>query len=140
MKLHRKIMIDGLAFQASNQVDGILIDPKLPPRFDCTANEARPASHQKWWGRPYIETMTVEDWDRYYAERSDEWAGQGREHWKNDRPKWLAAWPGGTRYDVRCLDGGAWDRPTCWGMFATLQEAIECAKSGPNWRRNRSAA
>lgn len=34
------------------------------------------------------------------------------------------------RYDVYCLDGGAWEHPTCWGKFATLEEAVQCARSG----------
>lgn len=40
---------------------------------------------------------------------------------------WLAAWPSGTRYDVRCLNGGAWDRSSCIGMYATLGDAIHAA-------------
>ena len=42
--------------------------------------------------------------------------------------KWLEAWPTGNRFDTYCLDGGAWDRPTAWGKFGTLEEAIQCAK------------
>lgn len=33
-----------------------------------------------------------------------------------------------TRYNVRRLDGGAWDRPTNYGVFDTLDEAIEVAE------------
>jgi len=33
-----------------------------------------------------------------------------------------------TRYNVRRLDGGAWDRPTNYGVFDTLEEAIEAAE------------
>lgn len=130
-----KFTIDHLVFHAKSKADGILINPKLPPRFDDTANDERPASHQKWWHRPFIQTLSVEEEDRRYAERTDEWAEKGREAWAESRPKWLAAWPGGVRYEVRCLDGGAWDRSTSWGMFATLKEAIACAKSEPSWRR-----
>lgn len=90
----------------------IPINPKLPAKFDCTANEQRPPSHRRWWNRPYIETYT---WEEGHS---------------CPREKWFASWPSGTRYDVRCLDGGAWDRPTCWGMFKTLEEAIACARSG----------
>jgi len=49
--------------------------------------------------------------------------------------RWLEAWPSGNRFDTYCLDGGAWDRPTAWGKFGTLEEAIQCAKDGPVWRR-----
>lgn len=115
----------------------VLINPKLPANFDNTSNEERPPSHQKWWGLPYIETMSVEDWDRYYAERTDEWAEKGREHWVEGRQKWLDAWPSGTRYEVRCLDGGAWDRSTSWGMFQTLEDAVACAEAGPARRAKR---
>lgn len=34
--------------------------------------------------------------------------------------------PSGTRYIVHCLDGGAWDRPTDWGSFASLNDALVC--------------
>ena len=49
--------------------------------------------------------------------------------------RWLEAWPTGIRYDTYCLDGGAWDRPTAWGKFGTLAEAVRCAQEGPVWRR-----
>lgn len=41
----------------------------------------------------------------------------------------------GDRFSVRCLDGGAWDRSTCYGWVSTLDEAIELAINGPKWRR-----
>lgn len=40
------------------------------------------------------------------------------------------------RYEVRCLDGGAWDRSTYWGTFGSIEEAIDCALHGPVWRRD----
>lgn len=126
----QRFRIDGLVFWAKDESDGVLINPKMPASFDNTANEWRPPSHRKWWGLPYITTMSVEDWDYYYAKRTDEWAEKGREHWVEGRSKWLDAWPSGTRYEVRCLDGGAWDRSTSWGMFPTLEAAVACAKSG----------
>ena len=89
----------------------IPINPTLPENFDCTPNDARPPEHMGWWGRPYIET----DDGRPFAD-------------EHGRRQWLRSWPDGMRYDVYCLDGGAWDRPTCKGMFATLSEAIACAE------------
>jgi len=89
---------------------GIPFNPRLPRDFANTPNDRRPATHHRWWYRPYIETYTSSP------------AEPGHE-------KWIEHWPAGIRYDVRCLDGGAWDRPTCWGMFATLHEAIHCAQS-----------
>lgn len=100
----------------------IPVNPKLPANFGFTPNEKRPPSHMRWWDRPYIETSS---WDQMRTERSTD----------ADRAKWYEAWPSGTRYDVRCLDGGAWDRPTCWGMFATKDDALACALAGPEWRK-----
>ena len=100
---------------------GVPLNPTLPPGFDDTPNERRPASHRPWWNRPYVSTYTVETWDAHYGQLAEnvqrEWAESGR-------AGWMAAWPSGIRYDVRCLDGGAWDRSTSWGSFATLDEAL----------------
>lgn len=106
----------------------IPVNPKLPPRFDDTPNDARPVSHMKWWYRPFIVTETVDALDAFYAGRTDSYAQAGRERWKTDRAEWLKAWPEGTRYEVRCLDGGAWDRSTSRGMFASLDAAVVAAE------------
>jgi hypothetical protein len=90
------------------------INPRLPARFDETPNESRPRSHMRWWNRPYIVTTS---WEQMCWPTATE----------EDRTRWFRRWPSGTRYDVRCLDGGAWDRSTCWGMYATLEEALEVA-------------
>lgn len=127
--MKKRFSIDGYRFSAEDRSGDVLINPTLPKGFDVTANEDRPPSHQKWWYRPFIKTETVEQLDRFYAERTDEYADKAREIWKTTRVKYLAAWPSGTRYETRCLDGGAWDRSTSWGMFATLAEAVECAGS-----------
>lgn len=116
-------------------IDGIPVNPKLPRNFDGTRNEERPKSHQPWWNLPYIQTTSVESLDAQYASRTDDYADEARAAWVEGRKTWMQAWPTGTRYDVRCLDGGAWDRPTAWGMFQTLEQAIECAKTGPAWRK-----
>ena len=84
---------------------GIPFNPKLPSNFDDCDNRFRPSSHQRWWNRPFIRTET----------------GAGKQ--------WLEAWPSGIRYDVRCLDGGAWDRSTGWGLFATFEQAIRFLQS-----------
>lgn len=88
-------------------VDGIPIDPQLPENWDCTPNDQRPACHSLLWGRPYITT------NRAPTEELKE--------------RWLEAWPEGIRYDVRCLDGGAWDRSTAHGCYKTLEEAMAVA-------------
>ena len=89
-------------------VDGVLVNPVLPKNFDDTRNEDRPESHQKWWNLAYIETEIREE----------------------GNTEWRKIWPSGVRYSVYCLDGGAWDRPTLWGAFATVEEAVRCAKGG----------
>ena len=96
------------------------INPPLPDGFDVTPNDERP----EWqldhlWDRPYIQ---IDD----YSNES--------EH-DDVNKNWIEAWSTGKRYASRCLDGGAWDRSTNWGMFATLEEAIECCKTGPSWRK-----
>ena len=93
--------------KAEKTIEGIPVNPMLSKRFWDTDNEKRPASHAKWWDRPFVRTEENE------------------------------FWPQGTRFDTYCLDGGAWDRPTAWGWFGTLEEAIQCAKDGPTWRRGR---
>lgn len=85
------------------------VNPKLPANFDCTPNDSRPRSHYRWLHRPYVQLCDFYDLPPDY------------------HAAFLRAWPEGTRYDVRCLDGGAWDRSTCWGSFKTLEEAIQCA-------------
>ncbi len=102
----------------------IPINPKLPGNFDCTPNENRPASHMKWWNRPYIQTYTLEAF------------GNQDEEFKR---RWMDAWPTGTRYDLRCLDGLAWDRSTNHGSFKTIEEAMEAAKALAR-ARNRGGA
>ena len=119
---------------ARELVGGVLIDPVLPRNFDSTPNESRPVTQRKWWRLPFIVTDSVAALDAYYAERTDEYAEKCRTEWTaNGRPQWLAAYPSGVRYTVRCLDGGAWDRSTNWGSFPSLPAAIEVAKSGPKY-------
>ena len=50
-------------------------------------------------------------------------------------PEQMAMWGkpyivsnGPGRYDVRCLDGGAWDRSTWRGKAPTVEEAVELAR------------
>lgn len=88
------------------------VNPALPAGFDGTPNEQRPESHLLWWGRPYVVTYS---WAQMATLGSS----------AADRDKWYSAWPSGTRYDVRCLDGGSWDRSTWWGSFSTLAAALD---------------
>lgn len=126
------------------KVQGIHVNPRLRKMFDNTPNEERsPAEIARWWGVPYIVTCSWDQirsdatYDDFLARMATYGSNQGwippiREKWEQDkaeqRRSWFEAWPSGVRYDVRCLDGGAWDRSTGWGMFATLEQAIACAK------------
>jgi hypothetical protein len=93
----------------------IPINPPLPEYFNSTPNEERPDWQiEVLWNRPFIVTTAFFSNEKF-------------------REDWYKNWPSGIRYDARCLDGGAWDRSTCWGMYPTLEEAIECCKNGPMW-------
>jgi hypothetical protein len=86
------------------------INPPLPERFYSTAHDERPHWQKEYlWDRPYIEVT--------------EFSGK-----PEIEQEWLEVWPSGKRYDVSCLDGGAWDRPTSWGMFTTIDEALKCCE------------
>ena len=78
--------LNGYSFTAENCVDGVLINPTMPKLFDQTPNEDRPPAQAKWWNLPYVVTMTVEEWDRMYAERTDEYADAGRKRTELDTP------------------------------------------------------
>ncbi len=94
---------------------GTPIDPELPANWDSTPHDARPDSHRRLWNRPYIVT-----------------------HTQTGPKAWLEAWPSGTRYTVRCLDGGSWDRSTNCGSFAKLDDAFEIAEQLDQLRRDLS--
>jgi hypothetical protein len=64
--------------------------------------------------KDHLSKLDKEKWNKEIEER---------------KKSWLKAWPTGFRYDVRCLDGGAWDRSTNHGMFKTFEEALIIAKN-----------
>lgn len=105
----KTFILNKIKFQAENCCDGVLINPKLPKNFHCTNNEERPAAQRKkWWERSFIE-VTITDHD---------------------------LWPEGVKYDVRCLDGEVRDRPSNWGCFGSMHEALHCVERGPAWRKS----
>jgi len=126
---------------AHHPVNGIPVNPNLPEDFDNTDNESRPVSHQRWWHKPYILTdeWKGESWEQYRDRLAlggyepdhtpEAWA----ELQADMKAKWFESFPSGVRYEVRCLDGGSWDRSTWWGNFATLEQALECARKGRSW-------
>ena len=112
----------------------------------------RSESHlAKWFNRAYIRTQDFgEDNYQEYCERmaytqEEDYQGEYKldteEEFNTrrvkDEKKWREWWPdNGIRYDVRILDGGAWDRTTNKGNYKTLEEAMEVAKdlmSGPTF-------
>jgi hypothetical protein len=107
----RTFLLRGITVRARDLVDQVLVDPLLPRGFDDTDNKCRPAEHGPWWGVPFIISF------RPSAPDAD----------------FLRAFPDGVRYDLRCLDGGAWDRSTWWGSFASAQLAAAEAKTRPTY-------
>lgn len=136
-KLHRFQFRDGgPVFFAEAAADGVLINPALPAGFDCTDNKLRsPEERARWWLRPFIQVESWEGQDRLIRSHQEYLKISGNAelcrqdldaYIEEQRAGWFKAWPEGKRYEVRCLDGGAWDRSTGWGMFATLAEALGC--------------
>jgi len=126
-------------------VKKIYINPKVPQWMDFKDINDRSESHlAKWWGRAYIRTQDFgEDNHQEYLERmaytqDKDYRGDStletEEEFNTRRAKdfksWCEHWgDDGIRYDVRMLDGGAWDRTTNYGSYKTLEEALEVAKS-----------
>ena len=122
------------------EIDGIYVNPELPEDFDFTPNEERDKEElYEWWDKPYIEIeeLDQESWAEHYYrltneyDWTDEQIGTKEDYMKEieqRRKSWFKTWYTGFRYEVRCLDGGAWDRSTCHGMFATFEEALSVAK------------
>ncbi len=83
----------------------VLINPVLPKDFYDDEAGKYGDERSKWFGLAYI-------------------VREANAHFES-----------GQRFMVRCRDGGAWDRPTMWGAFGNLAEALECVRLGPEWRR-----
>ena len=96
----------GVIVQAADIVDGVLVDPIQPGDFDSTDNKSRPFTHAVWWGVPFIRTHRPE----------------------NPTDEFLNEFPNGIQIELRCLDGGAWDRSTWWGRFSSIHAAVAFAK------------
>jgi len=121
----------------TNLKDGIPIDPVMRPDFEVTANEDRDRLEiDDWWCKPFIVTCDwscmTETWEEY-SERLSKYDMEvkPKEEFLGEQAKqkegWFEAWPSGTRYEVRCLDGGAWDRATSVAMVGTIEQALEIA-------------
>ena len=122
----------------------IYINPKVPKWMNFKDINDRSETHlAKWWCRAYIKTQDFgEDSYKEYLERMSYTQKEGyqgeykldtEEEFDTRRAKDLKSWceywgADGIRYDVRILDGGAWDRTTNKGSYKTLEEAMEVAK------------
>ena len=122
-----RFTVKGFSFTADQVAEGVPVNPRLPNNFDNTPNEERQDS--PWWFKPFVTTYSWDEIEKSTRARTDEFAAGQIAKLPEEREQWFAAWPAGVRYDTRCLDGGAWDRSTGWGMFGTLQEAVDCAFS-----------
>ncbi len=127
------------------EVEGVPFNPILSDEFDNTPNEDRPDMETAyWWDRPFVRVEFFRE--ESYAAYCERLQGYGyepdktEEEWDQFRSEmregWFKAFPHGVRYDVRCLDGGAWDRSTGWGFFGTIREALDCVREGPKWRQS----
>lgn len=115
----------------------VLINPNIPKWMDNKDIEKRSGSHiEKWWNVPYIvfETFEKEPYSKF-KKRMTKLNYNVDESWeeyelrkKEEFLEWINTWGTGIRYDVRMLDGGAWDRTSWKGSFNNLDEAIKHCK------------
>jgi len=89
-------------------VEEILVDPETPVWFWSSPGKNRSGDNQVWLGRAFILTTA--------------------------NPHF----PTGVRYDVYCLEDVSATHPVVWGMFGTIEEALQRAKEGPPWRASAS--
>lgn len=129
---------DGAKYAAEDLIDGVLINPELPEDFHNTPNDERSELENKlWWDVSFIVVDEFQPPDNSYAEYTERLGSQSESEDEfnariaKTKKNWDDSFPDGKRYTVYCLDGGAWDRPTWWGGFPGLDQAIECAKKGP---------
>ncbi len=126
--------------------EGVPLNPVLREDFDGTPNEEREALEiEHWWNKPYITTHTYspETYSEYVSRLSKyrietktgeiekfelETESQFNERIEKGRVDFLKYYPSGTAYDIHCLNGGAWDRPTWIGSSSTLEAAITTAQ------------
>ena len=120
---------------------GIMINPKTPKYMNNLDIEERTKSHiDKWWNLPYINTETyshekykkhykrLKEYESYPNEEIRDIENYEKEKYE-DHIAWFKYWKKGIRYDVRCLNGGAWDRTLSLASFDNIEDAIEFCKN-----------
>ena len=120
-------------------IGGVIINPKQRSGFDNTPNDDRdPLELDDWWARPYIRSYKWEDnqesWEEHVARMSQYPDAQvpSKEDYEKDmvqrEQSWNKSFPEGIKYEVHCLDGGAWDRPTFCGQSGDLDEVFQIVR------------
>ena len=120
--------------QHQKLIEGVPVDPVLRPDFDSTDNNDRdPLEIEDWWDVPFLVTnrWSHESYDEYIArlknypdmELDDEPTFEARK--EKSKKQFFDEYPDGIAYEVRCLDGGAWDRSTWWGEAGSIEGALQ---------------
>lgn len=126
--------------QNQHQVEGFPFNPRLRHGFDSADHRNRdPFELQDWLDRPYIITESWDETEQRIRRHRDNAQRKSNEseddaferQLADQKDQWFASYPEGTRYQVRCLDGGAWDRSSSWGFFPSHDAAIAHARTGP---------
>jgi len=124
-------------------VDGVCINPKRRDDFNCTKHDVRPEQElSDWWGLPYVIEASYQHSDDSYQEyvtrittvgaklghevmEQEDWTIMREDNYKT----FLASYPLGNAYTVRCLDGGCHDRSSNKGIYTTLNDALAFTKA-----------
>lgn len=122
---------------AQEKVEGIIINPKQRFFFDCLSNELRPKEEvQDWLNVKYIvtEELPEKNYEHYLQQAkklgvAPESQSQYEERYKDDQDYWLSQFPNGKRFTVRCYDEKVGDRSSNLGIFLSLNDALNAAKS-----------
>jgi len=119
-------------------INGVIVNPNLRDYFRYTPNNYREDEEiADWWGLPYIEINENSTPDDSYDDFKKRMQEHGyakidseleyKKRIDSSKRAFLKKYPSGVCYDVYCLDGGAWDRPSWKGNSCTLEGAIQIA-------------
>lgn len=99
-------------------IEGVVVNPLQREYFNATDNDDRCFDEiHDWFYVPYVVTDAYRINQNFSAGENDV-----------KSKEFIKSWPSGMRYEVRCLDGGAWDRSTFIKSFKTLLEAVSFVK------------